>query len=44
MMKALGDAEGAQEARRKVLDSQARIRKFVRATGRTRRYDREQIY
>lgn len=44
MMKALGDDEGAQEARRKVLDSQARVREFVRATGRTRRYDREQIY
>lgn len=44
IMQALGDAEGVQEARRRVLDSQARVREFVRETGRTRRYDREQIH
>lgn len=44
VMDALGDVEGAQEARRRVLDGQARAREFIRETGRTRRYDREQVY
>src|SRR5690625_4409351 len=44
VMKVMGDEEGAQIARRRVLDSQARVREFIRESGRTRRYEREQIY
>lgn len=43
MLKAMGDREGAELAKRKVLDRQANQRSFINSTGRTRRYDREQI-
>ncbi|EQB34793.1 hypothetical protein M948_20645 [Virgibacillus sp. CM-4] len=43
MMKELGDTEGAEIAHRKVLDRQANQRQFTKDTGRTRRYDREQV-
>ncbi|MCY8902951.1 phage minor capsid protein [Bacillus spizizenii] len=40
----MNDEEGAKMAKRKVLDSQARLRSFIAKTGRTRRREREQIY
>ncbi|MCC2250072.1 phage minor capsid protein [Virgibacillus sp. AGTR] len=43
MLNELGDKEGAEIARRKVLDRQANIRNFINETNRTRRYDREQV-
>ena len=43
MMEAMGDSEGMEIAKRKVLDRQANIRQFIKRTGRTRRYEREQI-
>ncbi|MRG86997.1 phage minor capsid protein [Salinibacillus xinjiangensis] len=43
MLKEVGDSEGAERAHRKMLDRQANMRSFIKGTGRTRRYDREQI-
>lgn len=40
----MNDEIGIKQARRKVLDSQARLRVFLEETGRTRRREREQIY
>ncbi|PJZ00373.1 minor capsid protein [Bacillus vallismortis] len=40
----MNDEEGAKMAKRKVLDSQARLRTFIGKTGRTRRREREQLY
>ncbi|MFC4075229.1 phage minor capsid protein [Salinithrix halophila] len=44
MLEAAGDEEGAKEARKLVRARQARMRKFIEETGRTRRRDREQIH
>jgi hypothetical protein len=44
MLEAMGDEEGAREARKLVRKRQAQMRKFIEETGRTRRRDREQIY
>ncbi|MFD2658620.1 phage minor capsid protein [Gracilibacillus thailandensis] len=44
MLEQIGDTEGAEIARRKVLDRQANQRAFIKQTGRTRRYAREQIH
>ena len=43
MMKAIGSEKGVREAQQKVRARQAAMRKFIEATGRTRRYDRERI-
>ena len=43
MMKGIGDKEGMEMARQKVLGSQANIRNFIDETGRTRRRNREQL-
>lgn len=43
MMEAIGDQEGIKEARRKLRERQAIMRKFIEETGLTRRYEREQI-
>ena len=40
----MGDGEGAAQARARLRRQQERMRKFIEETGRTRRYDREQIY
>lgn len=44
MLEQIGDKEGAELAKRKVLDRQANQRAFIKSTGRTRRYSREQIH
>jgi hypothetical protein len=44
MMEALGDQEAIKAAKAKVRERQARMREFINETGRTRRYEREQIY
>jgi hypothetical protein len=44
MMQELGDQEGIEKAKKKVRDRQAIMREFIKSTGRTRRYDREQVY
>jgi hypothetical protein len=44
MMEALGDDEGIKAAKEKIRERQARMREFIKETGRTRRYEREQIY
>ena len=41
--KATGDEEAAKVAKQKVAEEQARMRAFIKETGRARRYDREQI-
>lgn len=41
--KAAGDESGAKAARQKVQLEQARMRQFIKDTGRVRRYDRESI-
>lgn len=41
--KATGDEESAKAAKQKVAEEQARMRAFIKETGRARRYDREQI-
>lgn len=41
--KAAGDEAGAKAARQKVQQEQARMRQFIKDTGRVRRYDRESI-
>lgn len=41
--KATGDEEAAKAAKQKVAHEQARMRAFIKETGRARRYDREQI-
>ena len=41
--KAAGDPEALAKAEQKVRSSQAAMRTFIDETGRTRRYDREQI-
>ncbi|AZS49211.1 minor capsid protein 2 [Bacillus phage vB_BpsS-140] len=43
MFRRLGDDNGAKLAHQKVLDNQAKMRKFINDTGRTRRRAREQI-
>lgn len=43
LMQTLGDEEGIKEARAKVRQRQEAMREFIKDTGRTRRYDREQI-
>lgn len=43
MAEAAGDKERAQELQHKVSQEQAKIRSFIKQTGRARRYDREQI-
>ncbi|GER68629.1 hypothetical protein BpJC4_31000 [Weizmannia acidilactici] len=43
MMEEIGDKEGALKAKQKVREQQADMRAFINDTGRTRRYDREQI-
>lgn len=40
---ATGDEEAAKEAKQKIKMEQARMRAFIKETGRARRYDREQI-
>lgn len=44
MFEEMGDSEAAEKAKRKVLDRQAAQREFIKKTGRTRRYAREQIH
>lgn len=44
MMKGIGDKEGMEMARQKVLGGQASAREFIKKTNRTRRYNREQVY
>ena len=44
MMEEMGDEEGVREARAKVREKQANMRKFIKETGRTRRYEREKPY
>lgn len=44
MMEALGDEEGINIANQRIYDKQAKMRKFIKDTGRTRRRNREQIY
>ncbi len=41
--KATGDVEAEKAAQQKVSQEQARMRAYIKDTGRTRRYDREQI-
>lgn len=43
IMNAAGDTEGAIAANKNVKAAQANMREFINETGRTRRYDREQI-
>jgi hypothetical protein len=43
VMEALGDAEGAKEAKNKVSQRQANMREFINQTKRKRQYNREQI-
>lgn len=43
-MKSLGDEDVIKAAKARVRDRQAKVRKFTRDTGRTRRYDREGIF
>lgn len=43
MAEATGDKERIQELQHKVSQEQAKIRSFIKQTGRARRYDREQI-
>ncbi|MGH1111230.1 phage minor capsid protein [Bacillus paranthracis] len=42
MMEALGDKDGIKKAQSKVKNAQATMREFIKNTGRTRRYEREQ--
>lgn len=44
MFEAMGDNAGMRRAKRKILDRQAAQRQFIKDTGRTRRYEREQIH
>lgn len=44
MMDAIGDKEGVRRANERIRERQAMMRGFIRDTGRTRRYNREQIY
>lgn len=44
LSEALGDEEGAKQARELLSTRQARIREFIKETDRTRRYDREWIH
>lgn len=44
MAEEIGDEEFIEEAKARVRDQQARVRKFTRATGRKRRYNREQVH
>ncbi|MBM7585838.1 hypothetical protein JOC86_002380 [Bacillus pakistanensis] len=44
MMMEMRDPYGVNEAEEKVKDVQANMREFIRATGRTRRYNREKPY
>ncbi|MFB4164797.1 phage minor capsid protein [Alteribacillus sp. JSM 102045] len=44
MMEALGDEEGVKLANQRIFDRQAKMRKFIKDTGRTRRRNREQVY
>lgn len=41
MMESLGEPEAIKKAKQEVRDKQARMRKFIKETGRTRRYERE---
>ncbi|MGG4042115.1 phage minor capsid protein [Bacillus smithii] len=43
MMQALGDEKGIKQAKEKIRQKQANMRAFIKETGRTRRYEREQI-
>lgn len=43
LMQTLGDEKGVEEAKAKVRQRQEAMREFIKNTGRTRRYDREQI-
>ena len=43
LMQTLGDEKGIAEAKAKIRQRQEAMRKFIDDTGRTRRYDREQI-
>ncbi|WP_410973970.1 phage minor capsid protein [Bacillus pacificus] len=44
MMEAINDAEGIKEAKQLVKEKQAVMREFIKNTGRTRRYDRENLH
>jgi hypothetical protein len=44
MMETIGDKEGIVAAKKKVRNKQANMREFINQTGRTRRYEREQVY
>lgn len=44
MLEQIGDTEGAEIAKRKVLDRQKNMRNFIGKTNRTRRYNREAIH
>lgn len=44
MLERIGDEEGAKIAQEKISARQAKMRKFIKETDRTRRYDRERIY
>ncbi|MBJ9983575.1 phage minor capsid protein [Bacillus sp. S70] len=44
VMEALGDQEGANNAKNKVSQQQSVMRDFIKNTKRTRRYDREKLY
>ncbi|REK58983.1 MAG: hypothetical protein C6P36_02785 [Geobacillus sp.] len=43
MMEAMDDKEGIEKAKEKVKQRQAKMREFIKETGRTRQYHREQI-
>jgi len=42
-MQAIGDEKGIRQAKEKIRQKQAKMREFINDTGRTRRYDREQV-
>jgi len=44
MMEQIGNEELIDEAKKRVREQQAKVRSFTRATGRKRRYNREQVY
>lgn len=44
MMEEIGDKKGIEQAKKLIRNRQATMREFIKDTGRTRRYGREQIY
>ena len=44
MLERIGDTEGVKQAEQKIRNQQANLRRLTNETGRTRRYDREQVY